>query len=128
MNTPINPSSIGAPVAAYSLGVVSSAGCRFLHTSGIVATRADGTTPETLADQAVVIWRAIGEICAAAGMSLADIVSYATYVVDGGDLSVVMAARDLALAGHGPASTLIVVPRLARPEWRMEITAVAAAE
>jgi 2-iminobutanoate/2-iminopropanoate deaminase len=53
-------------------------------------------------------------------------VSYTTYVVDGEDLAVVMSARDRALAGHRSASTLVVVPRLARPEWRMEIAVVAA--
>jgi 2-iminobutanoate/2-iminopropanoate deaminase len=126
MNALVNPSSIGAPAAAYSLGVVSSAGSRLLHTSGIVATRADGSVPETLAEQAVVIWDAISAICESAGFESADIVSYTTYVVQGEDLSVVMAARDTALLGHRPASTLIVVPQLARPAWRMEIAVVAA--
>jgi enamine deaminase RidA (YjgF/YER057c/UK114 family) len=37
-----------------------------------------------------------------------------------------MVARDRALEGHRAASTLIVVPALARPEWRMEIALVAA--
>jgi len=38
----------------------------------------------------------------------------------------VMAARDVALDGHRAASTLVTVPALARPEWRMEIALVAA--
>jgi 2-iminobutanoate/2-iminopropanoate deaminase len=59
-------------------------------------------------------------------MTPADIVSVTTYVVAGEDLSVVMAARDAALAGHRAASTLVTVPALARPEWRMEIAVVAA--
>jgi enamine deaminase RidA (YjgF/YER057c/UK114 family) len=37
-----------------------------------------------------------------------------------------MAARDHALAGHRAASTLIPVPSLARPEWKVEIAVVAA--
>ena len=110
----------------YSLGVATTAGSRLLHTSGIVGTNADGSISPVLAEQAATIWRSIGEICKAAGLGLEDIVSYTTYVVDGEDLPVVMAARDAALAPHRPASTLIVVPRLARPEWLMEITAVAA--
>lgn len=126
MNEPVNPSTIGAPAAMYSLGVATTAGSRLLHTSGIVGTGADGSISPVLADQAATIWSSIGAICAAAGFGLDDIVSYTTYVVDGEDLSVVMAARDAALAPNRPASTLIVVPRLARPEWRMEITAVAA--
>ena len=36
------------------------------------------------------------------------------------------AALDAALGGHLAASTLVTVPALARPEWRMEIAVVAA--
>ena len=126
MNTQINPSTIGAPAAAYSLGVRSTVGSEFLHTSGIVATSADGSVPEELNEQAEVIWFALREIVQSAGFRMNDLVSYTTYVVDGNDLAVVMAARDAALEGHRAASTLVVVPRLARPEWRMEISAIAA--
>jgi 2-iminobutanoate/2-iminopropanoate deaminase len=55
-----------------------------------------------------------------------DIVSVTTYVVVGEDLAPVMAARDAALREHRAASTLVTVPALARPEWRMEIAVVAA--
>jgi 2-iminobutanoate/2-iminopropanoate deaminase len=126
MNTPINPATIGAPAAAYSLGIRTSAGSELLHTSGIVATGSDGSIPETLEEQAVAIWHSLGEIVRSAGFSLSDVVSYTTYVVEGNDLAVVMAARDRALDGHRAASTLIVVPRLAREEWRMEISLIAA--
>jgi enamine deaminase RidA (YjgF/YER057c/UK114 family) len=37
-----------------------------------------------------------------------------------------MAARDAALDGHRAASTLVIVPALARPEWRVEVSIVAA--
>ena len=65
-----------------------------------------------------------------AGLQPTDVVSVTTYVVDaaagGGELGAVMAARDEALGGHQAASTLLVVPRLARPEWQMEIALIAA--
>jgi enamine deaminase RidA (YjgF/YER057c/UK114 family) len=56
-----------------------------------------------------------------------DIVSVTTYVVDGESLEPVMAARDAFMGRHRAASTLITVPRLARPEWKLEISLVAAA-
>jgi len=37
-----------------------------------------------------------------------------------------MAARDAALNGHRAASTLVTVPALAKPEWLMEISVLAA--
>ena len=42
------------------------------------------------------------------------------------NLKSVMAARDAALSGHRAASTLVTVPALAKPEWLMEISVLAA--
>ena len=61
-------------------------------------------------------------------MALDDIVSITTYVVVDfmACLPEVMAARDQALAGHRAASTLVTVPALARPAWKMEVAVIAA--
>ncbi len=126
MNQELTPTGVAPAAASYALGVKVPPGSSTIYTAGIVGTSVDGTTPEHLADQAREIWATMAAVLASGGMALADIVSYTTYVVDGEDLSVVMAARDTALQGHRAASTLIVVPRLARPEWRMEISATAA--
>ncbi len=72
------------------------------------------------------MWSNIGAMLRDAEMEPSDIVSVTTYVVVGEDLAPVMAARDEALAGHRAASTLVSVPALARPEWRMEVAVIAA--
>ena len=59
-------------------------------------------------------------------MSPDDGVSVTTYVVVGEELGPVMAARDAFLGGHRAASTLVTVPALAQPQWRMEVAVVAA--
>lgn len=123
----INPESLAKPPAAYSHGAVVLAGERVLHTAGIVPTRPDGSTAETVGEQAADVWRSLATICVEAGMTLQNAVSYTTYVVAGNELGPVMAARDEALAGHAAASTLIVVPMLARPEWKVEIALIASA-
>ncbi len=123
----IQPDGVASPAAAYSLARLVTGDCRWLHTSGIVATRPDGTVPPALADQADVVWATLAALLAQAGMVPTDVVSITTYVVVGEDLSLVMAARDRFFGGHRPASTLVTVPALARPEWRMEIALVAAA-
>lgn len=125
MNRLIQPSGVAAPAANYAHAVLCESPTKVLHTSGVVPTRMDGTVPDLLADQAVVVWGTITALLAEVDMDAADVVSVTTYVVDGQDLSVVMAARDVALGGHRAASALIVVPRLARPEWLMEIAVVA---
>jgi enamine deaminase RidA (YjgF/YER057c/UK114 family) len=126
MNHQVAPTSIAPPVANYAHAVLSEAPARLLYTAGVVPVRRDGRVPDDLAEQADVVWANIGAIIGEAGMEPADIVSITTYVVAGEQLGPVMAARDRVLAGHLAASTLVTVPALARPEWRVEIAVVAA--
>jgi enamine deaminase RidA (YjgF/YER057c/UK114 family) len=109
--------------------VLSESAGKLLHVSGVVAVRPDGSIPDDVADQAAVIWSNIAAILAEAEMAVADIASITTYVVVDfmACLPEVMAARDHALGGHRVASTLVTVPALARPAWKMEIAVVAAA-
>jgi enamine deaminase RidA (YjgF/YER057c/UK114 family) len=123
----IRPVDIAAPPADYAHAVLTESANRWLHTSGVVPVAPDGSTPDDIGDQAAVVWGNIAAMLRDAGMGSGDIVSVTTYVVAGDDLAPVMAARDRALDGHRAASTLVTVPALARPEWRMEIAVIAAA-
>jgi enamine deaminase RidA (YjgF/YER057c/UK114 family) len=127
MNDPITPSDIAPPAANYAHAVLSIGAGRILHTSGVVPIRPDGSVPEEIADQATVIWSNIASMLREASMQPIDIVSVVTYVVVGNDLRSTMAARDAFLGEHRAASTLVAVPALARPEWKMEIAVVAVA-
>ena len=124
----INPDSIAAPAANYAHAryVAGSPATQWLHTSGVVPIAPDGTVPPDLVEQATVIWSNIAAMLDEAKMVPANVVSVTTYVTPGHDLGPVMAVRDRALDGHLAASTLVVVPELARPEWLMEIAIVAA--
>ena len=127
MNREIKPESIAPPAANYAHAVLSEGFDKILHVSGVVGTRADGTVPDDIADQAVVIWSNIAAILAEAGMAVTDVVNITTYVVADfmAALPEVMAARDQAMSGHRAASTLVTVPALARAAWKMEIAVVA---
>ena len=125
MNRLVMPSSIAPPAANYAHAVLSEAPGRMLHTSGVVPIAPDGSIPESVDEQAEAVWRNIAAVLDDAGMVASDIVSVTTYVVADEDLAAVMAARDRALAGHVAASTLVTVPALARPEWRMEVSVIA---
>ncbi len=61
----------------------------------------------------------------AAGMELRDIVKMTAFLLDPADFPVYAKTRTEMFAGHKPASTLVYVSGLARPEWRVEIEAVA---
>ncbi len=121
------PRGTARPAANYAHAVLSVHATRMLHTSGVVPTRPDGSVPETLADQARTIWATLRALLDEVEMTVTNVVSVTTYVVVGEDLGVVMAARDAALGGHRAASTLVTVPALAQPAWRMEIALVATA-
>ena len=123
---PIQPNEIAPPAAQYVHAMLTTGAQRWLHTSGVVPTRPDGTVPDAIEDQAVVVWANISAMLADAEMSVDDIVSVTTYAVVGQPLAGVMAARDRVLGEHRAASTLVTVPALARTEWLMEISVIAA--
>lgn len=122
----LRPSSIAPPAAEYAHAVLVDSPARWLHTSGVVPIRPDGSVPDTLEEQATVVWANLLAILGEVGWGPSHVVSVTTYVVVGEPLAPVMAARDRSLQGHRAASTLVTVPALARPEWRMEIALVAA--
>jgi len=128
MNREIAPSTIAPPAANYAHAVLSEGPSKLLHTAGVVPIGVDGEVPSSIDEQAAVIWANIAAILYAAGMALDDVVSVTTYVVVDllGALGAVMAARDRALGGRRVASTLVTVPALVRPEWKVEIAVVAA--
>jgi enamine deaminase RidA (YjgF/YER057c/UK114 family) len=126
----LKPAELAAPVAAYAHGVHVPAGSELIFTSGVVPTRRDGSVPANIGEQANVVWQNISAILAEGSMTFTDVVSVTTYVVNSDGLAdqlkIVMAARDLAMAGHRAASTLVTVPALAQPQWLIEISVVAA--
>lgn len=124
------PAQLGDPPARYAHAVLVTAPSHWLHSAGVVPVDRDGAVPESVPDQAALIWRNMAVILAEADMTAADIVSVTTYVVASamaGGLGQAMAARDAFLGGRLIASTLVTVPALAQPAWLIEIAIVAAA-
>lgn len=126
MNRQISPTSIAPPAANYAHAILSEQPTRWLHTSGVVPIAPDGSTPDDVGEQAGVVWHNIAAMLEEAGMAAADIVSVVTYAVVGEPLGPIMAARDEFLEGHRAASTLVTVPELAQPQWRVEAAIIAA--
>ena len=122
----ISPAGIAPPAARYAHAVATDGAQQWLHTSGVLPTRSDGSVPDDVGEQASTVWQNVAAILSEAGMSSSDIVSMTTYVVPGQDLGAVTAERDQFLGGHLAASTLVVVPELAQPAWKVEIAVVAA--
>lgn len=126
MNTFHNPPTVAQPASSYSQAVEVPANARWLHISGQIGVAPDGTPREGVEAQADQCWANIRNILTAAGMDVADIVKITTFITNQGHVGVTRTAREKALGGHRPASSLVVVAALASPAWLIEIEAVAA--
>ena len=123
-----NPAGIAGPFGHYDHGVEAVNVSRLLHVSGQVGAASDGTVPADVAAQIECVWQNIGAVLAEAGMTPANIVRTITYILDADYVPLLTAARREHLgADHKAASTTIVVAGLVRPEWKVEIDAVAVA-
>ena len=97
-----------------------------MFTAGQVGVAPDGTTADGFAAQADQTWANVLALLAEGGMGVEDIVKITGYIVGHENFPAYAAARKKALGGIRPASTGIIVPALALPEWLVEIEAVAA--
>ncbi|HLH47695.1 MAG TPA: RidA family protein [Roseiarcus sp.] len=122
------PASIHPPFARYAHGVEAPAGARLIFCSGQLGIDKHGAAPADVESQTRLCFDAIAAILAEGGMGLADIVRLNAYVTRREDMAGYMRIRDEVLAGHGepPASTLMIVSGFTRPEFKVEIEAVAA--
>jgi 2-iminobutanoate/2-iminopropanoate deaminase len=125
MHRVLAPKNVAGPAARYALGLAVDRPEIVVQTAGIVGERPDGTISDDPAEQAAEVWRSIAAILAEGGLGASDIVSYTTYAVVGVDRMTIQAARDAYLDGHLAASTLLYVPMLARPEWKIEVVVTA---
>lgn len=127
--TPLAPGDIPPPFGAYSHGVLMPPGLRMIRTAGQLPLRADGSVPNGAEAQAALCFFNIGRILAEGGMEPSDIVHLSAFVTERAHMAEYMRARDTFLAGIPvlPASTLLIVSGFTRPEFLVEIEAVAVA-
>ncbi len=121
----LNPQQIAAPVGPYSQGVLASGAGKWLHIAGQVGMRKDGSLGQGMAEQADLAWSNLREVLRAADLDIADLVKVVTYVTDETQLAALAPVRLKYLGETRPASTLVAVKALARPEWLFEVEAVA---
>ncbi|WP_315765564.1 MULTISPECIES: RidA family protein [unclassified Bradyrhizobium] len=123
----LSPSSIRPPLANYSHGIAVPAGNRLVITAGQLGIAVDESIPEDCEAQADICFANIAAILAEDGMTMADIVRLSVYVTGREHMPGYRQSRDRQFSGTPPATTLIVVAGLVRPEFVIEIEAIAAA-
>jgi len=120
------PPGIRPPFAYYSHGVEVPPGVRWLLCSGQLGIDPDDSVPEDAGAQAERAFENIRAILAASNMDMSDVVKLNTYVTDRAFLGDYMQVRDRFVGNPPPASTLMIVSGFARPEFKVEIEAIAA--
>lgn len=121
----LNPSVIAPPAGAYSHGVLAPAAGEWLHVSGQIGALPDGVLAIGFTEQARAAWSNLVAILNSANMSVSHLVKVTTFMTDADDLKDLNPVRSGFLGDACPASTLLIVKALARPEWLIEIEAVA---
>ena len=121
----LNPGSIHPPFANYAHGVEIEPGSRIVFCSGQLGIDRAGVIPESAEAQARLCFEAIAAILSEADMTLADVVRLNAYVASREYLSSYMKVRDQFVGKPPPASTLMVVQGFSRPEFKVEVEAVA---
>jgi enamine deaminase RidA (YjgF/YER057c/UK114 family) len=120
------PAGIRAPFAKYSHAVEIQAGARLLLCSGQLGIAPSDEIPEAAEAQAALCFEAIGQCLAAAGMGFADLVRINAYVTERAHMGSYMQVRDRYVGTPSPASTLMIVSGFTRPEFKVEVEALAA--
>lgn len=122
----LNPQSIQPPFAPYSHGIEVPVGAKLVFCSGQLGIARDGTVPPDCDGQTRLCFENIAAILAESDMSLANIVRINAFVTGREHLSPYMAVRNSLFKELYPASTLMIVAGFARPEFVVEIEAIAA--
>ena len=123
----IDPPTLPTPPGYSQLAVVS--GGDLIVIAGQVALDVTGTLvgPGDFAAQTEQVFRNLVAALEAVGATASDLVKLTTFVTDLSQLATFRAVRDRFLdPAHPPASTLVQVPRLFRPEFLIEVEALAA--
>jgi enamine deaminase RidA (YjgF/YER057c/UK114 family) len=98
-----------------------------IYVAGQVAVAPDGSVvgEGNAAAQAEQIYQNLQNALASVGAKLSDVVKTTTYILNPDDVGAVRESRLRYLNENPPTSTLLVISRLARPEFLMEVEAIA---
>ena len=126
----LSPDSLGKPLGQYSQ-LTRVKASEFLFIAGQVGVGNDGKAGVDFDAQCGLVFANIGAALASQSASFANIVEFTTYLVHSQDVAKFMAYRALEFpklfkGGVYPPNTLLIIDRLVREEFLIEVSAVAA--
>lgn len=125
--TPLDPDTVpNLGIPTFTQGMVVQGAKDWLVLSGQVGLKPDGSIADDAAAQIEQCYTNIVNMLEAGGFGLDDLVFLRLYLVDPADIDTLRAARNRLLGTRKVPSTLLIISALARPEFKVEIEAVAA--
>lgn len=116
-------------IGNYSDGAVAGPNARWLHISGTPGLDpSTGTMPDGIAAQTDLVWQNVFAILRSAGMGPENLVKVNSYITHKDDIPEYLKVRGKYLGDFRPAGLLLVVDGLFKPEYLIEVDAVAASE
>lgn len=125
----ITPRTFGKPLGMYSHGMLAAGG-ELLVVAGQVGTDREGRAGDDVIAQTKQAFANVGAVLDAGGCRWRDVVRLQTFLTSADDIAGFMKARQEIFPryfpdGAYPPNTLLIVSRLVRPEFRVEIEAMA---
>jgi enamine deaminase RidA (YjgF/YER057c/UK114 family) len=127
----LKPAGLGEPLGLYSHGALLRGPTTLLFVAGQLGVDTDGNAiGSDFAAQLHQVFVNLGHVLRSARLEFSDVVKFTTYLVDAEHISDFYAVRaelfpSLFPTSRYPPNTLLVVQRLVRPEFLIEVEAVA---
>lgn len=121
-----NPETVVAPLGLYSHVATVPEGSELFYFSGQLGIAKNGHCPESIGEQADLVFGNIVSLLNANNLNVDNIVKLTTFMVDGHSGKEVRKARLKHLGDHRPTSTAVYVSKLVDPAWFVEVDVVAA--
>ena len=101
---------------------------RLFHLAGQTGTAPDGRVGDGIEEQSALVYQNIATVLKECGMGLENLVKVTVFLTGPEHIDGWRAAQKAAFGDIVPASTLLIVAGLARPELLVEVEAIAAVD
>jgi 2-iminobutanoate/2-iminopropanoate deaminase len=117
---------VAIQIGKYSDAVEIGPNLRWLFTSGTPGLSISGALPSDITGQSEIAWGHLLKMLQNADMAITDIVKITQYLTRPEDIAAYAKVRARFVGDARPASMLLVIPQLVRPEFLVEVEIIAA--
>lgn len=125
-NRAFYPESMHSPLGAYAHGVEAPENAKLTFVAGQIGIDKDGNVPSDFAGQAELAWKNCMTVLEHNRLRISDVVKITHFITDPANVAAYGAIREKFLGKQRPASTLLIVAGLARPDLLVEVEMIAA--